>query len=551
MFSQTMEIMTSPYKLAKDSPSRQLLWELGRLAISTQEDFYANLDRESHEREALHQQALAVANAKHENVRRTAEQYRERLEEQIEAERKRREDEELRELEKLRQAKVERDINERKREVERARIIEIEEKRIAEVKKLEDEAVDRRVAERERQDAETARRQEEERKKAARQKDEAVAAEIRVREAAAANQKARSAPMSQAPVTVPAPTPPMHQSTPKNQPVQDIRSEAEHSRYLEIHRALKEFRKFMTAQAKQNARLKEEMGDMRREIRKSVGQLRDGKGANRVQVILFVLAGSIPADVPIKLQTTIEILKKAATVTEPQVDITVFLAYPPQVDDHDGPALLVYLLNVFAKAMIAQFINEAGVKPLIADNLGTVASHIFALDNFRWKGISLIDILIAKFHVVCPVLFGIHGSERTVAGKQRLGWWREEGGGAFVPEQRHFERMTGLGAGFAGISLKNYEKARAQNPYPDKNYWTSLAYIINVSPQEITQTHFVVLKAMIENFEAKFLHFFGDAAIAALKLGLIELPRRSPPTVAAKSLAGLVDVLKRDKKLIL
>lgn len=544
-----MEIMTSPYKVAKDSPSRQLLWELGQLAISTQEGFYAHLDRESHEREALHQQALAAATVKHESVRRTAEQYRERLDAQIQAERKRRDDEEQRELEKLRREKVEQEIEERKRDVERAKTIELEEKRIAEVKRLEKEAADRKKAERERQDAETAKRQEEERQKAARQKDEAAAAEVRAREAAVAAQNARSAPVIQAPAPIPAP--PVQQSTPATQPIQNTQPEAEHSRYLDIHRALKELRKFMTAQAKQNAQLKGSMGDMRREIRKSVGQLRDGKGANKVQVCRLSLIMSIYANSPLKLQTTIETLKKAATLAEPQVDITMFLASPPQVDDRNGPALLVYLLNIFAKAMIAQFINEVGVKPLIADNLGTVASHIFALDNFRWKGISLIDILIAKFHVVCPVLFGIYGNERTLEGKQRLGWWREEGGGAFVPEQRHFERMTGLGAGFAGISLKNYEKARPQNPYPDTHYWTSLARITNVPPQEITQTHFIVLKGMIENFESKFLHFFGDAAIAALRLGLIELPRRSPPSVAAKSLAGLVDVLKRDKKLVL
>lgn len=533
-----MEIMTSPYKFAKDSPSRQLLWELGRLAISDQEGFYAQLDRESHEREALHQQALAAATAKHENVRRTAEQYRERLEAQIQAELKSREDEEQRKVEKLRQEKVEREIADRKREVERAKTIESEEKRIAELKKLEKDAADRRRAERERQDAENAKRQEEERKRVARQRDEVVAAEVRAKEAAIIAQKARSAPVNQAPLPAPAPaatpTPSVQQSTVTTKPVRDTQLDVEHSRYLEIHRALKEFRKFMAAQAKQNTQLKGAMGDMRREIRKSVGQLRDGKGANRVQ-----------------LQTTIDTLKKAATLTEPQVDVTMFLASPPQVDDRNGPALLVYLLNIFAKAMIAQFINEAGVKPLIADNLGTVASHIFALDNFRWKGISLIDILLAKFHVVCPILFGIYGNERTLEGKQRLGWWREEDGGAFVPEQRHFERMTGLGAGFAGISLKNYEKARAQNPYPDRHYWTAFARIVNVPPQEITQTHFVVLKAMIENFEAKFLQFFGDAAIAALRLALIELPKRAPPSVAAKSLAGLVDVLKRDKKLIL
>ena len=292
--------MTSPYKLAKDSPSRQLLWELGQLAISTQEGFYAHLDRESHEREALHQQALAAATAKHENVRRTAEQYREKLEEQIQAEQRRREDEEQRELERLRRERVEREIAKRKREVERAKAVELEEKRIAEVERLEAEAADRRNAERKRQDAEAAKRQLEERKKAARQKDEVASAEARVREAAVAAQKVGPEPVSQtlvpgpaatlasAPIVAPAVQQSQQstQSTPTTQPIQDTRLEAEHSRYLEIHRALKELRKFMTAQAKQNAQLKEAMGDMRREIRKSVGQLRDGKGANRVQVFL-------------------------------------------------------------------------------------------------------------------------------------------------------------------------------------------------------------------------------------------------------------------------
>ena len=279
-----MEIMTSPYKFAKDSPSRQLLWELGQLAISTQEGFYAHLDRESHERERLHQQALAAATAKHESVRRTAEQYWERLEEQIKADQIRRDEEEQRELETLRREKVEHEIAERKRVVERARTIELEEKRIAEVKRLEEEAADRRKAERERQDAEAAKRQQEELEKAARQKDEAKAAEVRARDAATAAQKARPAPVVKAPPPIPAPAPRVQQSNPTTQSIRDTQLEAEHSRYLEIHSALKELRRFMTAQTKQNAQLKGAMGDMRREIRKSVGQLRDGKGANRVQV---------------------------------------------------------------------------------------------------------------------------------------------------------------------------------------------------------------------------------------------------------------------------
>ena len=284
-----MEIMTSPYKLAKDSPSRQLLWELSQLAISTQEGFYAHLDKENHEREVLHQEALATATAKHENVRRTAEQYRERLEAQIQLERKRREDDDQKELDRLRREKVEREILERKNEVERVKAIEIEEKRIAEVKRLEEEAAERRNAERERQNAEIAKRREEQLKKAAQQKDEIAAADARSREVAIANQKAHSRLDVQIPIPAPTPIRPIQQSASNAQPVQGKQLETEHSKYLEIHRALKELRTYMTTQAKQNASLKAAMGDSRREIRKSVGQLRDGKGANKIQVFFPVL----------------------------------------------------------------------------------------------------------------------------------------------------------------------------------------------------------------------------------------------------------------------
>ena len=237
---------------------------------------------------------------------------------------------------------------------------------------------------------------------------------------------------------------------------------------------------------------------------------------------------------------------------EPTINVALFLASPPpQSENAKGPALLLYLLNIFAKAIVAQYINEASVKPIIADNLGTAASRIFSLDSFRWQGHTLIDILVVKMHVVCPVLFGIYGDERTKQGREHLGWWKDESTGGFIPEQRHFERMTGLGAGFASISLRNFEKAKAINPYPEYHYWKALARITNVPPAQITQTHFVVLKGMIENFESKLIGFYGDMAIAALRHALIELPKRSPQSVASKALAGLVDVLKIQQKLIL
>ena len=219
----------------------------------------------------------------------------------------------------------------------------------------------------------------------------------------------------------------------------------------------------------------------------------------------------------------------------------------------DGPAVLLYLLNIFAKAIVAQFIDEAGVNPKAADPVGIVASHIFALGDFRWHGISLIDILIAKLHVVAPALFGIYGSEQTAAGKERMGWWREDGRseGPYIPPQRHFERMTGLGAGFAALSLRNYEKAKVENPFPDRHYWDVLARIASVPAEEVTQTHFVLLKGLIENYETKFIGFFGGAAVAALRHLVVELPRKCPPSATSKSLGGLADVLRREKRLVL
>ena len=256
-----------------------------------------------------------------------------------------------------------------------------------------------------------------------------------------------------------------------------------------------------------------------------------------------------------KLSTILAALRKALNVPEPQVSVLPFFARPLQnvPSDSNGPAVLLYLLNVFTKSIIAQFIDEAGVNPKAADPVGIVACHIFAIADFRWQGHSLIDILLAKYHVVAPALFGIYGPENTAEGKTRLGWWREDGRfeGPFIPPQRHFERMTGLGAGFAALSLRNYEKVKVENPFPDRHYWETLARIVNIPRNQITQTHFVLLKGLIENFETKFIGFFGGAAVAALRLALVELPATCPPSATSKSLAGLADVLRREQKLIL
>ena len=216
-----------------------------------------------------------------------------------------------------------------------------------------------------------------------------------------------------------------------------------------------------------------------------------------------------------------------------------------------APGLLLYLLNIFAKSIIAQFIDEASVSPKSADPVGVVAVSIFADQAFQWQRRPLIDILMAKYHYVCPVLWGVHGSEKTESGRKRLGWGRIESGGPWVSEQRHGERMTGLGAGYAALTLRDFSKSKLRNPLPALNYWRSLAFIINTAPDEAVETHFLILKAMVEHYVPKFIGLYGGAAIAALQKALVEFPARAPKSVAASAVAVLPEVLKRDHNLTL
>ena len=237
------------------------------------------------------------------------------------------------------------------------------------------------------------------------------------------------------------------------------------------------------------------------------------------------------------------------------MDIRDYFAVPPPeletAEQSQCPSLLVYMLNVFSKATISQFGGESGISLTAAEPAGVLVAQIFAAVEYQFKGHSLIDILLAKFHCVCPVLWGIQGREETPEGRMRLGWRREDG--AFVSESRHHERMSGLGAGFASIALRNFTKSRLQNPFPPTNFWECLANIVNTPPSDVQPTHLFVLKAMLENSVERFIQFYGSAALAALRLALIDFPSALPPklqqTAACKAITLLLDMLAREKNL--
>ncbi|KAF6828070.1 GLE1-like protein [Colletotrichum musicola] len=308
-------------------------------------------------------------------------------------------------------------------------------------------------------------------------------------------------------------------------------------RYIEIHQALKKLRQNVEALSKQPASpLKGKLGDMRRQIRKSIGQLTAGKGANvtPMSTINTTLRESLDGRIP-----------------SPMVDVRLYVQEDRQPvegaahNDTQMPALFLYLLNILSKAIIGQFANEGGANPKSAEPVGIVTAQIFSNKDYHWRGATLIDILIAKFRVACPVLFGSRGSDKTEAGRKAIGWKREDGN--WIPEQSHNDRMTGLGAGFASIALRDFSKASKTNPYPPTHYWTALAKIVNSPPQLVSNTQYVVLKSMINGHEARFITFYGNAAIAALRLALVQFPQKAPAgATAAQALQVHADVLRRD-----
>ncbi|KAL7823821.1 GLE1-like domain-containing protein [Trichoderma gracile] len=309
------------------------------------------------------------------------------------------------------------------------------------------------------------------------------------------------------------------------------------NRYLEIHKELKKLRQVLQAEAKvPGSPLKGKMGTYRREIRVSIGQLTAGKGANAQPIAKITMA-----------------LKEALDGKVPSAPIEVSRFVVGQRQPADGaahnedtlPSLFIYLLNICAKGIINQFINECSANPKAADPIGVFTAHIFSQKDFQWRGESLIDILMAKFRVVCPVLFGLRGSDRTERGRLAIGWKKD--GPGYVTEQTHNDRMTGLGAGFASISLRDFSKTSKANPYPPVNYWKALASIVNSSANETSNTQYVVLRAMIEGHEQRFLNFYGNAAIAALRLALIEFPKKAPANAAAAhSLLAMVELLRNE-----
>ncbi|KAI4736669.1 GLE1-domain-containing protein [Aureobasidium sp. EXF-12298] len=456
-------------------------------------------------------------------------------------------------LEAERSAKTAREAAERQRKKEELERQEQEQqKRAAEEREIHEKEA--RLAEQKRQnEADALRRKQEQQTSERKAKEEADAAAATAAAAAATKAAATAAPPAQTvPQSQPQPAPvsaaqpgavPAASSAPKvaSQPVVSTTTpparsplkstpeqlEAVHKQYLSIHKNLKEMR---NAARKQLKPAGIDIGDYRRKVNTVMGQFTPDKVKNRTA-----------------LKKVLEILNEVLRYSEPTINITPLLAIPQDNLERRMPLALIYLLNTIAKTVISQFCND---NIATVDALAIVLVTVFSKTEFLFNGTtSLIDILLAKYHVVCPVLFGIYGNEKTAAGRVRLGWWKDDDD--FVDSEVHKNRMLGLATGYGCISLRDFSKSAMNNPFPPTNYWRALSYFANTPPAHLQPTHWIVLKALVDTHIEKFLKFYGQAGQAALRAVLVELPKNAPQNSAKDAVVIYPEMLRTTKRLTL
>ena len=307
------------------------------------------------------------------------------------------------------------------------------------------------------------------------------------------------------------------------------------ARLVTIHQNCKKMRAYMKSLCDQDRQIKKESGMWRRLIRMSIGQLTGGELDQKVN--------QIQVD---KVQAILKDALENQKCPTPMMNIDDFVVderQPVQGSRNNDqlPVMFVFLLNQFAKCVINQLALEASGTPQVALSVAIFAVRIFSQPDYLWRGKSLIDIMIAKFRIVCPPLFGLRLDDTTNEGREKLGWKKAEDG-KWMNEVTQVGRWAGIAAGYAAICLRDFSKStRLVHPYGVWHYWKAVVGIVSTPPAELSKSQAYVLKSLLDNYEKKFVGFYGSAAIAVLRKATIELPakieKQNDATLALGALA--------------
>ncbi|KAH9865738.1 hypothetical protein J1614_009325 [Plenodomus biglobosus] len=509
-------IIRDPY----DSPSRQMTLEFNlRLSISDR-DFNEKLDQAAAERAKHHAQQLALAAEEHKRVLRSAELEVERLALEQQQAHIRREEAQKREIERLRQEKARDEAEAHRRALEAKQREEATARQAIEHQKKLQETEARLKAQKEQEAA--AERQKKDKDEADRKASEAAAAAQKV-----VQQQQQTAQQQAAPQT---PAAPAQAAAPKLAASRAPASNAEqiHTKYLQLHAQMKKFRvEFQNEHKQKTSPLKGPVGDARREIRTRLGQITTER----------------PDSVAAIKRLRLNCFDIALNTQGPMIDIRPYIIsqqIPPLANEAEAayPAFLLYLWICFEKSLLKQFEKEAASEDgRTIQEIGLIAASLLSDPKYMWRGVPLSDIILAKFHRVCPPLFGIRGDMNTAQGQDRLGWRLIDKNPPST--ESYSQRLRGLGAGYAAMSLRSFN---GKSPaIPMSEYWRALVSICNTPSEDLWPGHFALIGGLVRDYYKKFLAQYGVPARGVLRRAILELPARAP--ARCKDAAGTVSVL--------
>lgn len=498
-----------------------------KLSISDR-NFNEQLDQAAAERARLHEEQLARAAEEHAKVLRGAELELQRLSLEEEKARLRSQEEQQRAIEQLQREKAQQQAEAHRRQLEAQKREEEIAKQASEHQRKLQEAEARQRAQKEQEAA--AERQRKEKEETDRKAKETADAAEKARAQQAAQQTAQQPPAQAAPAVVVQPT--AAAKAPVTAPAPNDSINSIHLKYVELHKRMKEFRvTFWNQNKKVGQPLKEPIGNARRNMRLKLGQINVARATSQAAI------KSLRADS----------FDVAVNTPGPTVDIRPFLvshSIPPLANEAEAqyPAFLLYMWIMFEKFLLKQFEKEASNEDgRIIQEIGLIAASLFADQKYMWKGISLIDVLLAKMHHICPILFGVRGSMNTVEGQKRLGWMpidKQPPTGEI-----YMQRIRGLAAGYAAMSLRAFKTVPA---LPMSEYWRVVVLVCNTPASDLYPGHFALLNGLLRDFYKKFLGFYGVQARAVLRRAIVDVPARAPDR--CKDAAGIISVFQEQWK---
>lgn len=163
--------------------------------------------------------------------------------------------------------------------------------------------------------------------------------------------------------------------------------------------------------------------------------------------------------------------------------------------------VFLWILNFFSKSVVAQAETETIVSIQSALPLGKLAVMLM----LRFE--PLYKLLLARFVKKCPFVIGYSCAIDTEEGRLRMGWKRS--GEKWEDPSAYAERLSGICAVWAVMTISQVETNGQPHPYPIANSWRFLARMANTNAEILSNAHYSVVANWWDVASATFAKAYG------------------------------------------